>query len=79
VIYYQNSEIALQFNKPEKNDLITGHVLFTQIGEELRKICVVKPIEGFYDYIVEKWRKAGLVRTESANEQANPKVLEDNT
>jgi len=60
-IYYYGTALKAEFKNPENNELQTGKVLFTNIGEELARICSSKPIDGFLDYVIERLSKQGLV------------------
>ena len=61
VISYFGTTLTLEFRKPEDNELLLGKVLLTSVGNQLVNICGSKPIDGFYDYVTEKWTKEGLV------------------
>lgn len=54
---YCNKEISLVFEKDEGNELPVGQVLLTQAGTELARIIRVPCIEGFEDYLKEKWKQ----------------------
>jgi hypothetical protein len=60
-IYYYGTALKAEFKNPENNELETGKVLFSRIGEELARICSSKPIDGFLDYVIERLSKQGLV------------------
>jgi len=62
-IYYYGTALRAEFKNAENNELEIGKVLLTNIGEELAKICNSKPIDGFLDYVIEKWAKEGLAIT----------------
>jgi len=34
-----------------------GVLLFTKVGRELAPICGSKPVEGFWEYMIDKWRR----------------------
>lgn len=38
----------------------TGHVIFTKVGEELLRVCHRSPVEGFWEYVCDKWSEAIL-------------------
>ena len=57
VVYY-GAQVNIKFKK-EKNDFITGQVVFTNAGEELASVCNPGPREGFKDYVLKQWRKLG--------------------
>ena len=60
-VFYYGTPLIIEFKNAENNELRTGKALFTKTGEQLAKICGAKPVDGFYDYVIEKWIKEGLV------------------
>lgn len=60
VIEYYGSQLKIVFKKPDDNDFVIGHAVFTKTGEQLARICGAEPIDGFVDYAIEQWRKKGL-------------------
>jgi len=60
VIKYYGIPVSIEFKKRDNNVLKIGHAIFTKAGEELARICGAKPIDGFIDYAIEKWREQGL-------------------
>lgn len=48
---------TLQIRLPESSppDLDLGHVLLTDLGKQLARLCDLAPVDGFVDYLVEKW------------------------
>jgi len=57
IIGYYGEPLLIKFEKEQTNSLEIGRVLLTQTGEQLAKICNSKPVDGFVDYVVEKWVK----------------------
>lgn len=55
VLYY-GQPLPLEMPKEKDNDLAIGHVVFTKVGQELAPICGSKPIDGFVEYVKEKWK-----------------------
>lgn len=39
----------------------SGKVIFTKVGSELAPICQSKPIEGFFEYVINKWKDLGCI------------------
>jgi len=60
VAFYYGSAYVLKFKMPEKNTLNVGSVKLSKIGQQLISICSSEPVEGFVDYIIEKWKKEGI-------------------
>jgi hypothetical protein len=55
VVAYCGKLLTLTMNKEKDNTLSIGKVLLTQAGKELARISNVPGVEGFYDYVKEKW------------------------
>ena len=60
VIYYFGRQVILEFPKETGNNFQIGKVMLSQAGQELAVICGAKRNEEFFDYIIEKWQKAGI-------------------
>ena len=60
VLYY-GKPIVLTMPKESDNQLSIGKVLLTKIGQELAPICGSKPVDGFLDYVREKWKTQGYI------------------
>lgn len=60
-VHYFGTPMYLDFRKPERSSLDVGHLLLTDTGQQLTKICRAKPVEGFLDYVIEKWAGRGLI------------------
>ena len=56
VVTYCGQALPLTMNKEEDNTLDIGNVLLTQAGKELARISNAPRVEGFYDYVKEKWK-----------------------
>ena len=55
VAYYGRS-LPLEMPKDADNQLAIGKALLTRIGRELAPICGSKPVEGFWEYVKDKWK-----------------------
>ena len=60
-IFYFERPVTLIMSKGENNELKIGRVLLTKAGEELAVVCGATPVEGFFEYVYDKWAVAGLV------------------
>lgn len=58
-IQYQDTRFAIEFQNEGKNALTIGHVIFTNVGLELSKICGSSKVADFPKYILEKLNKRG--------------------
>ena len=56
VLHYYGRPLHLNLPKDANNELDFGTVLLTRIGEELALICRSKPVEGFWEYVRDKWK-----------------------
>lgn len=56
-VFYYRSPLLLEMEKATDNTLELGHVLLTKTGQELAPICQSRPVDGFVDYVKEKWKK----------------------
>ncbi|HET7205492.1 MAG TPA: DUF2806 domain-containing protein [Terriglobales bacterium] len=55
-VYYYGKHLELAF-PDANNELQVGHVRLTVAGEELAQICGSMPVEGFYDFVYEHWKR----------------------
>jgi hypothetical protein len=69
VVRYFNTLLNLEFVNSKDNELQTGVAIFTQAGSQLAKICGAKPVDRFYDYIVEKWSKEHIILSSPLSEK----------
>jgi hypothetical protein len=60
-VLYHGDQMILEFADEEDNDLPLGHVVFTKTGLELAHISAAGPVEGFKEYVLEKWINEGVV------------------
>ena len=56
-VAYYGRTLILEMPKPANNELNIGKVLLTRIGLELVSICGSKPVEGFWEYVKERWKE----------------------
>lgn len=61
---YYGRPVRLRFPKDEGNRLNVGQVMFTPPGEQLSGIVETSPLEGFFEFIYEKWAEESLVPLE---------------
>lgn len=57
VLLYYGKSLALEMPKDTGNELDIGMVRLTRIGQELAPICGSKPVEGFRDYVMDRWKQ----------------------
>jgi len=56
-ISYCGEPLNLTMEKEADNTLAIGKVLLTQVGRELAIVCQAPGVEGFVDYVKDKWKK----------------------
>lgn len=61
MIFYYGRPVTITMSNEENNELQLGRVLLTKAGEDLAAVCGATPVEGFFEYVYDKWVVAGLV------------------
>ena len=56
-VFYYGRKFTLEMPHDADNTLEIGKVRLTRIGQELESICGSKPVEGFWEYVKDKWKK----------------------
>ncbi len=56
VLHYYGRPLRLNLPKDDNNELEIGQVLLTRIGQELAQICGSRRVEGFWEYVRDKWK-----------------------
>lgn len=57
VVLYYGKSLVLEMPKDADNRLGVGMVRLTKIGQELAPICGSESVEGFRDYVLDKWKQ----------------------
>ena len=57
VFIYGGMPFAFEMPKDTENTLDIGKTLLTRVGVELFPICGAKPVEGFWEYVKDHWKK----------------------
>ena len=60
-ISYYGKLAALELPADDGNELQEGKVLLTRAGLELAPICGSTPVEGFFEYVYDRWAEVSLV------------------
>lgn len=63
LVHYFGTTLDVDGNNKKLKELKIGKVLLSQCGQELARICPGDPVEGFTDYLIDYWTKAGFVVT----------------
>lgn len=56
-VSYCGEPLHLTMEKEEGNELNIGKVLLSQVGIELARVCQAPGVDGFTEYVKEKWNK----------------------
>ena len=56
-VFYYGKSFTLEMPGDAGNELGTGKTLLTKIGQELAPVCGSKPVEEFWDYVMDKWKQ----------------------
>jgi hypothetical protein len=65
-VFYYGQPVTLTFPKDSENDLDLGKVLLTRAGQQLAPVCAPTRVDGFFEYVKEKWVAQSLIpRAES--------------
>jgi hypothetical protein len=55
-VSYCGQPLSLTMNQEKDNKITIGKALLTHAGQELARVIVAPGVEGFYDYVKEKWK-----------------------
>lgn len=59
--FYGNRRVDLTMPNDSENKLATGRVLLTRAGDELARISGAVVVEGFFEYVYDRWASESLV------------------
>lgn len=68
-VSYCGNPLSLTLEKEANNQLPIGNVLLTKVGQELATVCQVPGINGFDEYVKEKWTQ--YIPQETNTEQSH--------
>ena len=58
---YYDQSVQMTLPKDRGNSLNIGHVLLTPSGEQLSRIVKPDPIDGFFEFVYDRWAKQSLI------------------
>jgi len=66
VFRYGTKALHLRLSQRKLNEwhLNVGHVLFTQMGSELARICATETVPGFVEHLIHFWAYSGITEVE---------------
>jgi len=73
VLYYGKS-IKLELSNDTDNALEIGKVRLTQAGQELAQICGSQQVQGFFEFVCEKWTSQGYIKKEEPSQDIQPPI-----
>jgi len=71
-VFYHGRAVVLEFPKDTDNNLEVGHVILTNAGEELLRICNPIPSEEYYEEVLAHWDKRGVIVSVLSNKEPPP-------
>jgi hypothetical protein len=60
-VAYHGQGLRIEFPKEKDNRLTTGHALLTAAGQQLAPLCGSKPVDGFMEYVLNKWAADNVI------------------
>lgn len=60
-VFYYGQPVTLTFPKDSDNELEIGKVLLTRAGQQLAPVCAPTPVEGYFQYVKERWVAQSLI------------------
>lgn len=61
MVFYYGRPTILTFPVDNDNELQLGNVLLTRAGQQLASVCGSTPVEGFFDFVYDRWAGQSLV------------------
>ena len=56
-VEYYGRKLILELPKDANNEIDVGKTRLTRVGRELAQICGSQPVEGFWEYVKDHWKK----------------------
>ena len=76
-VFYYSKPLELIFSKDADNDLDLGVVLLTKARQELAPVCGSIPVDGFFDFVYERWAGLSLVPKSASEQDAVPELEQE--
>lgn len=54
-VHYYRRRLEMHLSDSDSNELDVGKVMLTRVGLELATVCGSGPVDGFWEYVSEKW------------------------
>jgi hypothetical protein len=64
-VFYYGAAVDLEMPNETDNSLDLGNVLLTKAGTELAPVCGCVKVDGFMDYVRERWSRQGFVKRDN--------------
>jgi hypothetical protein len=65
-VFYYGQPLKLTLPNESDNELNLGKVLLTKAGQELARVCGSRPVDGFFDFVYDRWSKKSYVPKKDA-------------
>jgi len=59
-LFYYGKPVIIEFPQ-DTNELQLGKVLFTRAGQELATVCDSRPLNDYFEFVLEKWMNSGYL------------------
>jgi hypothetical protein len=69
-VSYYGKPVELTLPKDAENVLELGKVYLTRAGEELARVCGARPVDGFFDFVYDRWAASSLVPKKETDQSA---------
>lgn len=60
-VFYYGQPVTLTFPNDTDNELEIGKILLTRAGQQLAPVCAPTPVDGYFQYVKEKWIGQSLI------------------
>jgi hypothetical protein len=73
-VFYYGKPLELTLPKDADNELDLGNVLLTRAGQELAPVSGARPVDGFFDFVYDRWAASSLV-PKKETDQGDPAAV----
>lgn len=70
-VSYYGEPVELEMPKDSDNSMDFGKAMLTKIGQELAPICGSAAVDGFKEYVLEKWKVKNYIKKENTEQGAS--------
>ncbi|MEW6351934.1 MAG: DUF2806 domain-containing protein [Thermodesulfobacteriota bacterium] len=73
-VLYHGQPVELEMSEDNDNVMHVGQVLLTKMGRELAPICGSRPVDGFKEYVLDRWKALDYLKKEIPEQGAEEQV-----